>query len=60
MDPMKLRADLEQASMLIVALEKVTFNNADNRARLEQKLYQLLMQDYYDNFSKSGIINEQL
>lgn len=59
MDPMQIKIDLEQTSMLIVALEKVTFEDKDNRQRLEDKLTGLLMKNYEDNTPQNPIIHEQ-
>ena len=59
MDPMKLRANLELSSMMIVALKEVTFQDQDNAKKLEDRLTSLLLEDY-DNFNNNkNIIHEQ-
>lgn len=43
----KFRIGMETASMLIVALEKVKFENEAYRQNLETQLYDLLSADYF-------------
>lgn len=44
----KFRLAMETASMLIVALEKVKFNNEAYRQNLETQLYDLLSDNYFE------------
>lgn len=45
----EFRIALETASMLIVALEKVPFQNHAYRDNLETQLYEILSKNYFSN-----------